>query len=66
MNPILDQLESKQRHDLLGALRVVRFAVEALREGERFDGADGAEQIAAVEKAVSAIEEILGVRAAGN
>ena len=62
MNPILDWLEPQQRHDLKGALRVVRFAVEALQSGERFDGAEGNEQLAALERAVSTIEEILGVR----
>ena len=62
MNPILDGLEPQQRHDLKGALRVVRFAVEALQNGERFDGPDGGEQLASLERAVSTIEEILGVR----
>ena len=62
MNPILDGLEPQQRHDLKGALRVVRFAVQALQGGERFDGADGEEQLASLEKAVTVIEEILGVR----
>jgi len=59
MSSILDSLPSRTRHDLRGALRVLRFALEALREGERFDGPDGPEQLAALEKAVQTIDEAL-------
>jgi hypothetical protein len=62
MTPILDQLEPRERHDLKNAVQVVRFAVEALREGDRFDGEDGREQLLALDAAVSRIEEILGMR----
>lgn len=61
MSSILDQLDSRQRHDLKGAVRTVRFAVEALRRGERFDGDDGPEQLEALEKALGTIEEVLGI-----
>jgi hypothetical protein len=59
---ILGQLEPRKRHDLQGAVRTVRFAIEALGAGERFEGDDGREQLAALEKAVETIEEILGLR----
>ncbi len=59
---ILDQLTPRDRHDLKSAVQVFRFAVEALREGDRFEGEDGREQIEALQKAVERIEEILGLR----
>lgn len=65
MNRILDQLESKDRHDLKGAVRTVRFALEALRAGDRFDGDEGPEQFAALEQAIETIERILGLRPTG-
>jgi hypothetical protein len=61
MNTILSQLDSHERHDLQGAVRVLRFAIDAIRSGDRFDGADGAEQLQALEQAVARIEEILGI-----
>lgn len=66
MSGILDQLESKDRHDLKGAIRTIRFALEALRAGERFDGDDGPEQLAALELAVETIERTLGLKPAGT
>ena len=62
MNSILGQLEPRQRHDLQGAVRTIRFAVEAWGAGERFEGDDGGEQLTALEKAVETIEEILGLK----
>lgn len=62
MSSILSQLEPRARHDLQGAVRTVRFALEALGAGERFEGDDGREQLAALEKAVETIEEILGMK----
>lgn len=59
VNTILSALESRERHDLLGALRTIRFALEAIQAGERFDGADGPEQLQALQEAVARIEEIL-------
>lgn len=61
MNPILEQLDPRKRHDLVGAVQVFRFAVNALREGDRFEGQDGLEQLDALERAVRTIEEILGL-----
>ena len=62
MSSILSQLEPRERHDLQGAVRTVRFALEALSAGERFEGDDGREQLAALEKAVETIEEVLGLK----
>lgn len=63
MSGLLDQLGSQDRHDLRGAVRVLRFAVDAIKSGERFDDADGAEQIRSLEEAVSTIERVLGITA---
>ncbi len=59
MNTILSQLPSRERHDLQGALRTLRFAIDAIQAGERFEGPDGAEQLAALQQAVARVEEIL-------
>ena len=66
VSSILSQLEQRRRHDLQGAVRTVRFAIEALGAGERFEGADGREQLAALEKAIETIEEILELRPPGS
>jgi CHAD domain-containing protein len=61
MSTILDHLESQERHDLRGAVRVVRYAVEAILAGERFEGEDGPEQLDSLAEAVGTIERILGI-----
>ncbi len=66
MSSILGQLEPRKRHDLQGAVRTVRFAIEAWGAGERFEGDDGREQLAALEKAVTTIEEILELKQPGS
>ncbi|MDM7914356.1 MAG: hypothetical protein QUU85_03695 [Candidatus Eisenbacteria bacterium] len=65
MSSILDGLDPQRRHDLKGAVRVLRFAVEALQAGERFEGEEGREQIESLAKAVATVEEVLGLRAGG-
>lgn len=62
MTSILAQLDSRRRHDLKGAVQTVRFALEAVKAGERFEGEDGKEQLEALEQAVKTIEDILGLR----
>jgi hypothetical protein len=61
MNPILDGLDPKARHDLKNAVRVLHFAVDALCAGERFEGEDGPEQLDSLQKALRTVETILGL-----
>ncbi len=46
----------RRRHDVTAALRTLRFAVEALQQGYRFDDEAGPAKLVALEKAVAALE----------
>lgn len=49
----------KRAHDLISAVRVVRFAVEALEAGQKFDGKDGESKIKSIARAASTLEKEL-------
>lgn len=55
-DPASRPIMAKKHHDLVGSLRTLRFAVEALRRGYRFDDESGEAKITAMEKAVLFLE----------
>lgn len=57
----------ERRHDIVGALRSLRFLVESLEQGYKFDDALAAEKIRRIKQAVATLENeeatLLGVLA---
>jgi isoaspartyl peptidase/L-asparaginase-like protein (Ntn-hydrolase superfamily) len=47
---------ARRRHDITGAVRTLRAALDALKEGDRFEGEMGTAKLNAVEKAVKVLE----------
>jgi hypothetical protein len=47
---------AKRSHDVTSALRTLRFALEALQDGYRFDDEMGPAKIQSMEKAINALE----------
>lgn len=51
-----DAARSKRRHDLLGAIRTLKYTLEGLRKGYRYDDANAEAKIEALAKAIGIIE----------
>jgi hypothetical protein len=54
--PDVRKIMAKRHHDLIGSLRTLKFAVEALRRGYRFDDESGEAKLVAMERAVLHLE----------
>ena len=50
------RLVAKRAHDVTGGLRTLRFAVDSLKDGYRFDDNMAAAKIKAMEKAIENLE----------
>ncbi len=55
--PLAAKARSKRRHDLAGALRTLRFTLEGLQRGYRYDDKDAVAKIEALAKALVVIEK---------
>lgn len=51
-----DQNLAKRRHDLSNAVRVLRYALESIQEGYKFDDDKAQAKIASLDRAISCLE----------